>query len=159
MSKSRTLKTLLAILPLLTGISGAYAQPGDFPPPQRLPPDLTKAPFVEELGLSPEQKTQIQKVQEQSRQSFEERQKGVQDARTALEQAMGGTANETTIWERFEALEKAQSEMKREGFRQALAIRQILTPEQRKKFSELRRKRFEEFRRKHPDMPPPPPPP
>ncbi|HKY63696.1 MAG TPA: Spy/CpxP family protein refolding chaperone [bacterium] len=157
MSKPLTLKTLLAFLPLLTGISGAFAQAPDFPPPPRHPPDLTKAPFVAELGLSEEQKTQIQKVQEQSRSNFEERQKSVQEARASLDQAMDGSATEAVIWERFEALQKLQSEMKREGFRQALAIRQILTPEQRKKFSELRKKRFEEFRRKHPDMPPPPP--
>jgi len=157
-SRWRWLPVVLAIaLCFSAKILSAQEGKGSFPPP--FPPDPTRSPLLQELNLSQEQKDKIQQIHEKSQGDFEKTRETLHAAKQSLDQAMEGNLSDQEILKRFEVFQKFQQTMMRAGFEQALEVRKILDPEQRKKFSELRKKHFEEMRANHPGMPPFPPPP
>jgi len=151
---NRSLKSLALTLFLLLGAALPTARA------ERPPHDFTKLPFIQELGLTDTQKQQIESLQEKFRTTLEPKRQAVTEARQALDAAMDSQQEDGALREKFKTLSKAQDDMRAANFEQALAIRKILTPEQRTKFRELKGKMFEEMRKNHPGMPflPPPPP-
>ncbi len=135
----------LAVL-MVAGMAQAQGQPRDFPPP-----DFGKMPFMEELNLSEAQREKIKALHESNRPQFEKDREAMHQAKTRFDEAMDGDGSPDEIRKRFQALQKARDAMMSFGFEQALAVREILTPEQRKKFQELRR---DKFKGRHPPHPP-----
>ncbi|NUM88947.1 MAG: Spy/CpxP family protein refolding chaperone [Bdellovibrionales bacterium] len=92
------------------------------------------ARMAEELGLSQEQKDKMKEMREKSREQHQARRDSMQTAREELEKALQSDATEKQLRAKFESLEKLQREFARERFEHVLAVRAILTPEQRTKF-------------------------
>ncbi len=122
---------------MVVGITQAQGQPRDMSPP-----DFSKMPFMEELNLSEAQREKIKALHESNRPQFEKDREAMHQAKTRFDEAMDGDGSPDEIRKRFHALQKARDAMMSFGFEQALAVREILTPEQRKKFQEVRRDKF-----------------
>ncbi len=91
-------------------------------------------PMAEELDLTKEQKSQLKEMREKNREQHRARREAMDAAREEMEQALKSDASDKQLREKFEKLEKLQSEFAKERFDHILAIRAILTPEQRAKF-------------------------
>jgi len=104
------------------------------------PRDFTQSPLFQELNLQSSQKEKIQKIHENYRESMKQKREAVKEAKKNLEQAMLSDADDTTLRKYFSSFQNARSEMMKLHFEQALEIRKILTPEQRKKFEEAKKK-------------------
>lgn len=88
--------------------------------------------MTQELGLSVEQQTKI-KALHQGEQIKAQREV-MRNAHDELEQAMKSAATDEEIRAKYSNLEKAQAEFSKLRFEKVLAIRAILTPEQRLNF-------------------------
>jgi len=105
--------------------------------------DITRTPLFEELNLSADQKSQIQKLHQDNSATFEKNRQDFLDAKAQFEQVMDNDADDATIRERFQAFQKAQDALLVEGLEESLSIRKILTPAQRKQFQASRKKMAE----------------
>ena len=141
--KSNLLLVILWSAGLLWPAIGLRAQSRDF---SRSPLDLTKPPYFQELNLSEEQKAQIQKIYDSNKAGFEKARTALHESKARFEQAMETDANDGAVRKAHQSFESARNEMANLGFEQALAIRKVLTPEQRQKFNEIRKEMFEKMR-------------
>jgi Spy/CpxP family protein refolding chaperone len=92
-----------------------------------------------ELNLSAEQAQQIIEVRRQWRPDAEKRMKEeFAFLKQNLAQAMADNSAGEEVRRRFELMQKKYLELQTMKFEKLLRIREILTPEQRKKFAELR---------------------
>jgi periplasmic protein CpxP/Spy len=90
--------------------------------------------MMKDLNLTPEQQKKMKEVNEQKHAVMQEKRKAMQAAREDLHNTLKGTASDDEAKKKFEVLEKAQDEFARARFDHVLAVRGILTPEQRTKF-------------------------
>lgn len=118
-------QVVLLLAVVLTAIS-ALAQP------ERFQQKLTR--LTSELSLTDDQKSQLQKIHEEYMKAMPEKKKAMLEARNQLQTALRGTASDSECQKRFEGLEKRQTEFGRARFQKLLAVRSVLTPEQRQKF-------------------------
>lgn len=94
--------------------------------------------ILEELNLTAEQKSKINEYRERDKEAFKAKREAVQNARRKLEEAMDNpAAGEEELKNLFSEVAKARSEVEAARFESMLNIRALLTPEQRKKFTEL----------------------
>lgn len=100
--------------------------------PERFPQKLSR--LTGELNLTADQKTQLQKIHEDYYKSIPDKKKAMIDARNELQEALRGSKSDADCQNRFDELEKKQSDFGRARFLKILAVRSILTPEQRQKF-------------------------
>jgi Spy/CpxP family protein refolding chaperone len=114
------------------------------PAPMQKPAPASKArPAITgklaELNLSAEQAQQIIEVRRQWRPDAEKRMKEeFAFLKQNLAQAMADNSAGEEVRRRFELMQKKYLELQTMKFEKLLRIREILTPEQRKKFAELR---------------------
>ncbi|MBF0493457.1 MAG: Spy/CpxP family protein refolding chaperone [Deltaproteobacteria bacterium] len=108
------------------------------------PHDFKNSALFKELKLSETQKKQIQKIHETNHESFKANRQASKEARNKLKEAMEGSSSDQEIRQLFQESQKLQTELMTQRFEEALAIRKILNPEQRKQFQEFRKKMFEE---------------
>ena len=93
------------------------------------------------LDLTPEQKTQIREIHEQGKKDAEAAQDAVADARDALHEAVIGGAAEADIRAAAIALGEAIGNQAALHAKTVVAVKAVLTDEQRKKFDEMRAER------------------
>lgn len=98
-----------------------------------------------ELNLSEEQKAKIKEVRESHGKSMKESRSALRDARKAMEEAVKIDASRSDLLKKFESLQALRNKMGQARFEMILAVREILTPEQRQKF----RAAFQNFGRHH----------
>ena len=103
-----------------------------------------KMALFKELNLSDQQKAEMKKIHEQNHDAMKEKREAVKQAKDQLKNAMDSNADDSKLRSYFNALQKAQNSAGEQRFEKALAIRKILTPEQRQKFRELKKKFGEE---------------
>jgi Spy/CpxP family protein refolding chaperone len=121
---------------------GAAPAPGAAPTPAARPAPKARPAItgkLAELNLSAEQAQQIIDIRRQWSPSAEKRLKdefAVLKQNLAQGMADGSPAEE--IRRRFELMQKKYLELQTMKFEKLLRIREVLTPEQRKKFAELR---------------------
>ena len=117
--------------------TGAQSQT---PPPARSQAWQTR--MESSLGLSAEQKKQVQSIQQKYAPELSEKHTKVQAARAELSTAMKdpkkGKSHESVILGKFNALQDAMREAHNTRFRMTLEIRELLTAEQLIKFQEFR---------------------
>src|SRR5262249_4605664 len=85
-------------LALLLPATAGFAQSKDFSSSRF--PNLTQAPFVQELQLSDEQKSQMQKIYEANRETLEGKRESLREAKAKFEEAMAGTESDSTVRDR-----------------------------------------------------------
>lgn len=106
---------------------------------------------LEALDLSEDQKTKLGEIREHSKEKKQVIKKKVRAAREQLQKAFFEDRSESELKSLREVVKSARSEMGDHRFEKILAIRKILTPEQRKKFHELRadHKKLKEKKYRH----------
>lgn len=97
--------------------------------------------LTKELGLTTEQQEQVKAVQDKDGAQIKKQREIMRTARKELEQAIKSSATDEEIRGKFSQLEKAQSEFSKLRFEKVLAIRAILTPEQRLIFKGMGKER------------------
>ncbi|MCS6959730.1 MAG: Spy/CpxP family protein refolding chaperone [Pseudanabaenaceae cyanobacterium SKYGB_i_bin29] len=125
------LLSALTILPLTVS-----AQPS---PPEREFPrwEERRGRLLEELNLTPQQKQQLEVIRQQRQGELADLQQRKQQLRQEMDQLLSSNAPEQQLRAKFQEVQAVKSKMAEIRFEQMLAMRQILTPEQRTKFREL----------------------
>jgi periplasmic protein CpxP/Spy len=86
------------------------------------------------LNLTDEQKAKIKELRKGGKEAHKETRESLREGRKALEEAMKGDAKKEDILAKYDALQTLRNKMGRARFEMMLAVREILTPEQRQKF-------------------------
>lgn len=126
--------------PLVQPYDGAPAAPA---PAQKAAPTPKARPAITgklaELNLSAEQAQQIVEIRRQWKPDAEKRLKEeFAFLKQNLAQAMADNSPGEEVRRRFELMQKKYLELQTMKFEKLLRIREVLTPDQRKKFAELR---------------------
>lgn len=93
--------------------------------------------MAKELNLTPDQKAKMKSIRQNGREEMKAKRDALFAAREDLENSLRGAATDEELKKKFEALQKIQQEMAQGRFEKVLAIRAILTPEQRAKFKSM----------------------
>ncbi len=102
--------------------------------------------LMQELNLTPDQAQKIQAIRDQYKDQIAQRRQAVVQARRELQDIMVGTASEDQIREKHSQVEALEQQVREAGFDQMLAIRGVLTPEQRSQAAQIIQKRQADFR-------------
>jgi periplasmic protein CpxP/Spy len=143
MSRLRLLTILSILLSISTTISPARADlltaqnntrsiDGEFKIPAGGVGNLVK-----ELNLSPDQIQRLQQLRKTSQGKTKERRQALRTARQELNQLLQGNASSDPIRQKRQQVQSLQREVADSNFENTLAIREILTPEQRVKWQQL----------------------
>jgi periplasmic protein CpxP/Spy len=97
--------------------------------------------LAKELSLSPDQIQRLQKLRESAQNQTKERRQTLQKSRQELAQLIQGSASSDQIRQKRQQVQSLQREVGDINFEQTLAIREILTPEQRTKLQEIMKQR------------------
>jgi Spy/CpxP family protein refolding chaperone len=90
--------------------------------------------MFDRLNLSADQKQKMQAVRDRYKEQISQRMQAVRQARQELETMMAGTANASQIIGLRQQLEEVQ-------FESTLAMREVLTPEQRSQLAQMMQQR------------------
>ncbi len=102
--------------------------------------------LFETLDLSEEQVTQIRTIREGDREAMQSLREAERAEREALHELMAGTATDAELRAQHEKLQTLDREVADLRFENMLAVRNVLTPEQRTEVSERMEQRREEYR-------------
>jgi periplasmic protein CpxP/Spy len=97
--------------------------------------------LVKELNLSPDQIQRLQQVRKNSQGKTKERRQALRTAKQELTQLLQGNASSDQIRQKRQQVQSLQKEVADSNFENTLAIREILTPEQRVKLQQLLQQR------------------
>jgi periplasmic protein CpxP/Spy len=97
--------------------------------------------LAKELNLSQDQIQQLQKLRKNSQGKTKERRQILQAARQELNQLIQGNASADRVRQKRQQVQSLQREIADSNFEQTLAIREILTPEQRVKLQQIMEQR------------------
>jgi Spy/CpxP family protein refolding chaperone len=118
------------------------AAPATAPAPKTAPAPRARPVItgkLAELNLSPEQTQQIIDIRRQWKPDAEKRLKeDFAFLKQNLAQAMADNSSGEEVRRRFELMQRKYLELQTMKFEKLLRIREVLTPDQRKKFAELR---------------------
>lgn len=135
--------SVLTVLMLSLGSSVAFANPNFLlsqasaqNTEEQRRPNRGKARLFQDLNLTPEQSQQIQAIQDQYQDQISQRRQAVRQARQELLELMASTAAESQIREKYRQVETLKQQVSDIRFDSMLAMRQVLTPEQRRQFAE-----------------------
>lgn len=139
MKRINFLGLILTLLVTAGAFSNVRAQ--ETSPTDETNPNRAARPFrlLQELGLSPEQIQQIQRINQARRPIVQAAQQRWNEANANLDAAIyADNANEEQIKELTKTAQLAQAELLKEKRLTEYLIRKVLTPEQLVKFRELR---------------------
>jgi Spy/CpxP family protein refolding chaperone len=91
-----------------------------------------------ELNLTAEQKAKMQEINKGRREELAPKRKAMKEARENLETSLKSAESTDVVKQKFSELQKAQSEFAVARFNRVLAVREVLTPEQRAKFKGMK---------------------
>jgi Spy/CpxP family protein refolding chaperone len=124
-STAATLTALLVVPLTLLPASTALAQPLG----------ARRGAILEQLDLSPEQIEQFQQLRQSRRTESEAKRTELLAEQSTLRKLLAGTASEQQIRTQFERVQSLRHEFGQQQFESILAIRQVLTPEQRQELA------------------------
>ena len=135
--------SVLGVLMLSLGSAVAFANQNSLVPQaiaqnteaQRRP-NRGKEQLIQELNLTPQQTQQIQTIQNQSQDQISQRKQAVRQARQELFELMAGTASESQVRQKYRQVETLKQQVSEIRFDSILAMREVLTPQQRRQFAE-----------------------
>jgi periplasmic protein CpxP/Spy len=93
--------------------------------------------LVKELNLSPDQIRRLQQLRTASKGKNRERRQALQIAKQELSTLLQGNASADQIRQKRQQVQSLQRELSDSNFENTLAIREILTPEQRVKLQQI----------------------
>lgn len=153
MRLTKVLVPTVAVLMLSLGSAVAFAAPKALLPQTiaqntegRRPHGQYWEKLTQELNLTPEQVQKVQAIRDQSKDEIAQRRQAVVQARQELQDLMASTASADQIREKHRQVETLGQQVMDLKFEQMLAIREVLTPEQRRQAASLMQKRREDFR-------------
>ena len=103
--------------------------------------------IMEQLELTDDQKRQIREIREENRDGMRDKRQNARQARKALQESLEAGAANPVVREKFRAWTELKDQKRTARFEQMLKIREVLNPEQRKKFQALRKKHRKAFRK------------
>ncbi|MEP0802530.1 Spy/CpxP family protein refolding chaperone [Funiculus sociatus] len=149
MSLSRV--SLVALLMLSVGSSAAFAAPMLLPQTvAQTPGDTSPQPqrrknrdsFLKELNLTPQQMQQMQAMQARYKPQISQRAQAMRQAKQELASLMSSTTASTSqITAKNQQVEQLAQQIRQLKFESMMAMREIMTPEQRTKFAQLMQQR------------------
>jgi len=103
--------------------------------------------ILRKLNLTEEQKKKLAEMRKQEKESMRALREKVKAAREKFEQSLNADVSSADLKNVHQNFQTAKTEMANARFEKILKIREILTPEQKKKFKELREKRKHDHKR------------
>jgi len=97
--------------------------------------------MVSQLNLTEKQQKEIKKIRESHKNKTETKRNAVRKAKEDLDNAMTGKAKQKDLLKKFNVLQDARADVARLSFEKMLAVREVMTPEQRTKFHDMRKKK------------------
>lgn len=89
------------------------------------------------LKLTEEQKNKIKEIRKSSKDANQETHEALKAGRKAMQELMTGDGKKDEILAKFDSLQSQRNKMARARFEMMLAVRDVLTPDQRKQFREF----------------------
>jgi Spy/CpxP family protein refolding chaperone len=129
----------IVLTPPIAGLSSVISQSLAQSPPQ--PRRTETRGWLKELNLSPEQIQKIRQIRGQYQGRLTQQRQAVQQAQQELKELMTGNASTEQIRQKFDQVQRLRQELADTRMDSMLAIRKILTPEQRQKLADLLRQR------------------
>lgn len=147
----RRVSLWLALLLSLGGIV-ALVNPNLFPP--QVAKGLMGQPrqnrsdrgLMQQLNLTGDQKRQLQVIQRQYREPLHEQRQKLVQAQQELSDLMAGTASPSQIREKYRQVEALRQQVGELNLSSMLAMREVMTLEQRSRFAQLMQKRKDNLR-------------
>jgi Spy/CpxP family protein refolding chaperone len=98
---------------------------------------------LKELGLTPEQKEKIQAIRKSGKENMQKLREDAKSAHQKLAEAHKKDASKAELTQLFNTAQEKQQAVAKQRFSQAMEIRDVLTPEQRKKAGAMMGEFFE----------------
>lgn len=105
--------------------------------------------MFQRLNLTPEQIQKMRSIRQQYKDSIREQQRGVKEARRAMQQNFGSASPSSAVLSEFQAVQQKQQSLNQLRFKSLLAIREVLTPTQRQQLAEQMMSRQDKLQRKN----------
>jgi Spy/CpxP family protein refolding chaperone len=93
--------------------------------------------LVEELNLTPQQEQQLTAIQQQYKDQMAQQRQELQQAQQELSELMAGTASQSQIRQKYRKVNVLRQQKGELHLESMLAIREILTPQQRRQYARL----------------------
>lgn len=101
--------------------------------------------LMEQLNLSADQKQRMESIRNQYKDQIRQRQDAVRKARQEMKTMMDGNASTAQIRTQHEQISALQQQLMSTRMEMMLAMREVLTPEQRARMAELMKQRREQM--------------
>ena len=106
-----------------------------------------KGQVIDELNLSNAQKQKIKQIHQQYQGQISQSQESLRSAQQRLSQMMVGTDSSIAIRRQHQKVVQLRQALDNLRFESMLAMREVLTPEQRRQFAQLMQQSRDDFRR------------
>lgn len=93
--------------------------------------------WIEQLNLTPQQQQEIQAIRDRYEQDMQAKKEQMNQAMSELRQMMAGNASDRDLRNKHNEVVRLRQQMGEMRFEQMLAMRNVLTPEQRQQFNQL----------------------
>ncbi len=100
-------------------------------------PESESSGLFEALNVSPQQKQEMQEIQNQHRVTLQQQQQQLRQVQKELNQLIASDASEAKIRQKHNQLLQMTQDMKTLNFDVMMQLRGILTPDQRARFAEI----------------------
>jgi len=145
----RRISALAVLMLTLGSTTAAIAVPNPIEPqtvaqnqrPNR--PGGKEGGMFDKLNLSADQKQKMQAVRDQYKDQISQRMQAVRQARQELETMMAGTANASQMRDKHRQIMGLRQQLQDLQFESTLAMRELLTSEQRSQLAQLMQQRHE----------------
>jgi Spy/CpxP family protein refolding chaperone len=95
----------------------------------------------QELGLNADQVKQIQGIHSQAKQDTQGLREQMKQAREKMRQLMASNASDDEIKQQYQSIQSLRQQLSEKQFETKLAVRKVLTPEQRTKMAQMQEQR------------------
>lgn len=102
--------------------------------------------LMQELNLTSEQMQKMQEIRSQYQGEISQDQQALRQATLELRDLLAGTASVEEIRAKHREVQALQQQLGESRFESTLAMREVLTPSQRREFAEMMQQRQEDFR-------------
>lgn len=141
----------IASTPAHSTPAASVAQASPAPPPEGEQPNGAQEPrWMDQINLSTAQKDQIKAIFEKSKSDMENLRQQAQQAEEQERSLMAGDASSDQLLQQHQQVQKIHQQVDDQRFQTMLAVREILTPEQRTQLATL-------MKQHHGGRPPHPP--
>ena len=104
--------------------------------PTNSPPQPRKSGWLQDLNLTPQQLEQIKQIRRQSQDQIKPKQEALRQVQEELHNLLAGKASQQEVRTKYNQLKTLKQQLADAQFENTLAIREILSLEQRQKFAE-----------------------